>query len=309
MSENEQQQTQVATKRCVRCGKEKSRDSFYSAKGLKDGLRNWCKLCYKKYNADRSRIAKEARKNAEENPADRKAVEDFRKENTFPPQAVRKSRQITHRNVRTGEKTLQLYKSTFLEGYRNLAALGLDESTIERLFGLKNQFLMEHIETDEEYQLAYRQAMDELQSKMARLMISRAIGYDYEEEKTIYCKKDLIRKKKDNSTTAVYNKQLIGGGRWIEYRKEIMKKHQPGDTQMFIFFMTNRFPDQWKVSRELLTGRIEGYDSSPGERIRRTIEALSRDVLEQNTDRAETEHSVQDGPAQPPVGSGEDGKK
>ena len=281
--------------------------------------------------AEAKNAIKDARQNAKENPADEQKVRDFRKKHSYPPSPVRKKKTPSKRKptkaeaeraragkteescrLRQATRRSSFYKGVFLEGYKNLSALGLEETAISRLFGVKDEYVSQCIGTDEELEKSYQEAMNKLHSMLSQWILVKALGYNYEEEKITYCKQGATRKKsgKDRRMIATYNPQKkVHNSKWLEYRKEIMKKHQPGSDQLLIFYMTNRFPDKWKVSRELLTGKAEGYDSKPGERNRKAIGSLGRDVLEQNTNGPEAEHPVQDRPARVSVGSEQDGEK
>ncbi len=245
-------------------------------------------------------LIEEARKNAKENPVDINTVKGFRKKGICPPCPARKKRDVPSKpepEKKILAKQRNFYKRAFVTGYGNLVALGLELAVIERLFGVSYQYLSKQFEVDEEIQQSYLEAMDKLQNFLACQILVKGIGYDYTEEKTVYCKQGItIGKVEDGQEKANYNPRTKAKkGKWKEYRKEVFKKHQAGDTQALIFFMTNRFPDKWKVSRELLTGKAENYDSNPSERTRKAIESLARDVLEKDTNRPETEHPVQDG--------------
>ena len=46
LATNNLKATQMKTKKCSRCGIEKSENEFYTSKNYLDGLDGWCKLCY-----------------------------------------------------------------------------------------------------------------------------------------------------------------------------------------------------------------------------------------------------------------------
>lgn len=163
--------------------------------------------------------------------------------------------------------------------------LNLCKETIEILFG-KCQIE----KTGDEFEIIQKKAMDKLEKILTYSLVGQAVGYYVEEEKIKYVR------------------STVDGG-WVATEKYITKEYQPGNATLFTLLVTNKFPDKWKVSRELLTGKAEGYDSKPSQRIRKVIESLGRDVFEQNTDRPETEHSVSGGLAPIPVGNAENDKK
>lgn len=109
----------------------------------------------------------------------------------------------------------------------------------------------------------------ELEKNLSKQMLTQALGYTYNEEETTFVK---VPESKSCSSE------------WIEYKKKITKKHQPGNSQIFIMFLTNKYPDLWKVSKELIHSKSEGYDSEPSQRDRKKVIALARQILESDTD-------------------------
>lgn len=159
----------------------------------------------------------------------------------------------------------RFYKSCFLEMYRNLSVLDLSEETIKCMFGIDGRTpYRAATEKSKDFDKKMQQSMAELEAKLARMMLVQAIGYSYQDEKITYYKD------KENN-------------KWQPHKKEISTKHQCGNPQLFIMYMTNRFPDLWKVSRELVTHKGESYDNSPSQRDRKKIVALARDILEADT--------------------------
>jgi hypothetical protein len=119
--------------------------------------------------------------------------------------------------------------------------------------------------TEEENKIAFTQ----LEKKMAQQMIIQALGYKYDEEEITLIKTPATEHEPEG---------------WTEVKKRITKKHQPGNSQLFIMFMTNMFGDKWKVSKELIHSKPQGYDSEPSQRDRKKVIALARQVLEANPD-------------------------
>jgi hypothetical protein len=115
-------------------------------------------------------------------------------------------------------------------------------------------------------------AMTELQKRMAQQMLVQSLGYNFNEEEITLIK-------------APSTEHDPGG--WVEVKKKITKKHQPGNSQLFIMFMTNMFGDKWKVSKELIHSKPQGYDSEPSTRDRKKVIALARQVLEENPDKSQ----------------------
>ena len=165
----------------------------------------------------------------------------------------------------------------FLTAYETLLELGMKQRDIEILFGMNQN--EKNAMKGKNWNVARQRAMDRLEVRLAAKGIQQAVGYDYEETKTTYT---LIEDEKANY--------------WRASKKETTRKHQAGNPSMFMFIMTNKFGENWKNSKELVT-RKENYDSDPVERSRKRIGSLSRDVLKADTDKPKEEHTVQ---AEPP---------
>ena len=172
-----------------------------------------------------------------------------------------------------------IYRKRFAKAYRSLLELGMLPQQIELIFGLgKNN--TPKLRKDPEFEKQYKEAMYNLELRLSSEMMIQSLGYDYEEEKTTYKK---------------------NGDEWVETGKQHLKKHQPGNSSMFIFLMTNRFRDNWKSSKEVITKK-ENYDSAPTERARKQIASLARDVLEANTSESERKHLLSAGRSRVPDG-------
>ena len=266
----------VTTKPCNKCGKSKLTSEFYKNSSAKDGLNAWCKLCIKRYTAVRDRATRKSK------PSDQRKLKKLHHLGN-PPKPVRKPQPQEPRITEdTGEKSkikaLAFYRNCFLGAYEQLTKLGLSEQTIKTIFGCSKNGLRSYTIYEKEGEEAYQRAMSELQAKLASHMVINAIGYDYQEEKICYTKEE-------NAETGV--------NEWVEVRKEVFRKHHPGSSEQMIFFVTNRFPDKWKNSKELLTGKVQDYDETPATRHRKVIESQARDILTKNTQESETELPVQ----------------
>jgi len=177
---------------------------------------------------------------------------------------------------------LEADKNKLESAYSFLVNLGLTEAEINRAFGCAcNTYIYQ--KKSEEFETARGTALAKLENKLMVKMLQGALGYDYSEEEIVY-DKDI-----ENDT-------------WVESKKKVQRKHQPGNANMFLAFMYNRFPDNWKQSSEVVT-RKEGYDSDPKLRARKIIESLGRTILEGDTDKSKAEHTLQDGTAQLPYDS------
>lgn len=184
-------------------------------------------------------------------------------------------------------KNLATYKRRFKNAFRHLVALGLEQRHIEVIFGLGQHNFRPVCERTPEIEEARQEAMAILENRLASKMLVNAVGYDYEEEEIEYRK--VIN-------TKMGKKGRKGYDTWSPVKKRKYKKHQPGSATLFMSFMTNKFPDNWKISQEIINKK-EGYDSDPKLRARKIIESLGRTILEGDTNRPKTECSVPNEPA------------
>jgi len=198
--------------------------------------------------------------------------------------ATKKPKGKTGNASKQGKMSYQntIYKRRFNKAYKSLLQCGMLPRQIEVLFGLGTNNTPK-LRKDPEFEKEYQDAMYSLELQLSSEMMIKALGYDYEEEKITLEKVD---------------------GKWVEKKKELLKKHQAGSSAMFIFLMTNRFSNNWRSSREIITKK-ENYDSAPTERARKQIASLARDVLEASTSESARKHLVQTGFARVSDGSPE----
>ncbi len=175
-----------------------------------------------------------------------------------------------HNKTSWSEKAIDKRKCTqlnkqFLSAYKNLIELGMSKEDITAIFGMgrRNRAYVEANNPD--ITIAYEEAMDVLEAKLATRMIKQAIGYNYTEIDVSYS----------------YNPKTK---KWTTLKKTRRQRHQPGNAQIFMYFMSNNYGDHWKDMKETVIKK-EGYDSSPSKRVRSQIVSLARDVLEANTEQ------------------------
>ena len=169
----------------------------------------------------------------------------------------------THTEAANTKRKLTAMKKRFNIAHRELLKIGLSQQQIQSIFGMCENKLKVLRDNDPEIMIAYQEAMDFLEDKLTMKLIVQAVGYNYEEEKEFY--------------------EITPKGGWKKKRKEVYKRHQPGSTSAFIFLLANRWKDNWKVSKELVSKK-EGYDSEPN--VRKQIESLARDVLSADTQKS-----------------------
>ena len=169
----------------------------------------------------------------------------------------------------------QLKSDLFKDASRKIALGQIDPDSTRANVSQQIGQLQSPIEISELFELGNlseeenKQVFTQLEKKMAQQMIIQALGYKYDEEEIT-----LIKTPETEHDP----------GGWTEVKKKITKKHQPGNSQLFIMFMTNIFGDKWKVSKELIHSKPQGYDSEPSTRDRKKVIALARQVLEENPD-------------------------
>ena len=176
---------------------------------------------------------------------------------------------------------LTAHKKRFNSMYKFLLQAGMIEADISEAFGMnRDKYVIDKARKKEpDLQKSHEDAMSSLEANLTSRIVSQAIGYDYTEEKVTYEKED---------------------DEWVEKKKEVCTKHNPGSPKMMAYLMNNRFSENWKETKELVTKK-EGYDANPADRHRKQIESLATDVLEADTAESEGEHSLSDSPA--PVSS------
>jgi len=290
-------EVEVKTKICRRCKKsfDATLENFYVDRRTKDGFNKWCKSCCSDYNNERygrvktnpeeyERLVEKLimQEQARGKSRDRIAIgpeklpigNEYRGGVNPPPPPVRQISQekfvpspYGSGNNTSLAKGFKFYQDAFVNGYGNLAGLGLSDTTIRRLFGVESYSVFKsHSVLDEEADERYRYEMECLQKRLAHLMLIQAQGYSYEEERIEYKKKN---------------------GRWVEFNKKKFKKWHPGNGYMLITYLANRFPEDWKISKEVVH-KEAAYDTD-----RKKIESLARDVFAADTPESEGEPGVQ----------------
>lgn len=274
--ETEIQTTEIKTKVCRKCGLEKEIDRFGKLKSSKDGLGSYCRDCHSLYIKDHQKAKKikipENRKCSLNISPSRPVITPVREHKEYPPRVTPRM------DEKSKTKALKFYQSCFLNGYETLLSYGLSQTAIQGIFGVSRSGIDNNGLHTKEGEEAYQKGMAELQAMMCEQIVIRSLGYEYSEEKITYVKA---------------KNQQTGEFEWKEVRKEVWKKHQPSNAELVEFFMCNKFPNDWKKSSELINKREPTYDAEPGQRNRKQVESLARNILEQNPERPETECTVQ----------------
>jgi len=177
----------------------------------------------------------------------------------------------------TIKRKCDLITKRFHSAYGQLLEMGMTETQIGTVFGMGNHVGDERRKDDAMIE-THRQAMETLEAQLCGHMVAQAIGYDYEEETTTF-----QLDKPDGRDRAS----------WKATKRVKSKKHQAGNAALFMFLMTNRFKDNWKLSKELIT-KDQSYEAEPSKRVARQIESLARDVLGQNSGGARGQRKLQD---------------
>lgn len=131
---------------------------------------------------------------------------------------------------------LEEEKTTLITGW---ARKGLTEEQISKNMGIAYSTLREWKKKYPAIEAALKKGKEVVDYEVESALFKRAIGYEVEEEK-IYIQEV------DGKTTK---------------RKEITKKHIPGDTTAQIFWLKNRKPEEWrdrpKVSNETVFNKLD----------------------------------------------------
>ena len=120
---------------------------------------------------------------------------------------------------------LEEEKLTLITGW---ARKGLTDEQISKNMGIAYSTLREWKKKYSALEAALKKGKEVVDYEVESALYKRAIGYEVEEEK-------------------IYIQEIEGK---TTKRKEIVKKHIPGDTIAQIFWLKNRRPDEWRDRRE-----------------------------------------------------------
>ncbi|WP_071026004.1 transposase [Peptoniphilus raoultii] len=119
------------------------------------------------------------------------------------------------------------------------AKKGLTEEQISKNMGISYSTLREWKKKYPAIETALKKGKEVVDYEVESALFKRAMGYEYEEEKT-------------------YIQEVDGK---VTKRKEITKKHMPGDTTAQIFWLKNRKPEEWrdrpKISNESMFSKLD----------------------------------------------------
>ncbi|WP_138158767.1 transposase [Peptoniphilus catoniae] len=119
------------------------------------------------------------------------------------------------------------------------AKKGLTEEQIAKNMGIAYSTLREWKKKYEAIEAALKKGKEVVDYEVESALFKRAMGYEYEEEKT-------------------YIQEVDGK---VTKRKEIYKRHMPGDTTAQIFWLKNRKPEEWRdrprISNESMLNRLD----------------------------------------------------
>lgn len=131
---------------------------------------------------------------------------------------------------------LEEEKLTLINGW---AKKGLTEEQISKNMGISYSTLREWKKKYPTIEAALKKGKEVVDYEIESALFKRAMGYEYEEEKT-------------------YIQEVDGK---VTKRKEIYKRHMPGDTTAQIFWLKNRKPEEWRdrprISNESMFSRLD----------------------------------------------------
>lgn len=134
------------------------------------------------------------------------------------------------------EEWLEKEKLTLITGW---ARKGLTEEQISKNMGIAYSTLREWKKRYPAVQAALKKGKEVVDLEVENALYKRAIGYEYEEEKT-------------------YIQEVDGK---VTKKKEIYKRHLPGDTTAQIFWLKNRKSEEWRdrprVSNESMFSKLD----------------------------------------------------
>lgn len=116
------------------------------------------------------------------------------------------------------------------------AKKGLTEEQISKNMGIAYSTLREWKKKYSAIEAALKKGKEVVDYEVESALFKRAMGYEYEEEKTYIQEVDGVQTK----------------------RKEIIKKQIPPDTTAIIFWLKNRKPIEWRDRRhQILEGQVK----------------------------------------------------
>ena len=148
---------------------------------------------------------------------------------------------------------LEEEKLTIVTGW---AREGLTDEQISKNMGIAYSTLREWKKKYSALQAALKKGKEVVDYEVEAALYKRAIGYEAEEEK-------------------IYIQEIEGK---TTKRKEIIKKHIPGDTTAQIFWLKNRKPADWRDRKETqLSGEVKTknnpFDELTADELRKLIDS------------------------------------
>ena len=141
------------------------------------------------------------------------------------------------------------FREEYVEKAYRYALLGLTDIQMAGLFGVSQQTLNSWKKQNPLFLESLKAGKDEADSKVSKMLLQRAMGYEYEE----------IHEEKQG-------KKVI--------KKRIIKKQLPPDTTAMIFWLKNRQPELW---RDKIINELQGKDGSDLQPTVIVLPANSRD--------------------------------
>lgn len=153
------------------------------------------------------------------------------------------------------QEWLEKEKLTLIEGW---ARKGLTDEQISKNMGIAYSTLRDWKKKFPALQAALKKGKEVVDYEVESALYKRAIGYEVEEEK-------------------IYIQEIDGR---TTKRKEVIKKHIPGDTTAQIFWLKNRKPNDWRDRKETeISGELK-TSTNP-------FEGIETEVLEKMAKNAE----------------------
>ena len=138
------------------------------------------------------------------------------------------------------------------------AKKGLTEEQISKNMGIAYSTLREWKKKYPAIEAALKKGKEVVDYEVESALFKRAMGYEYEEEKTYIQEVDGVQTK----------------------RKEIIKKQIPPDTTAIIFWLKNRKPIEWRDRRhQILEGQVDLNNKNPFDEL--TAEELRKIIKDQ----------------------------
>lgn len=137
------------------------------------------------------------------------------------------------------------YKAEYTELAFNYALLGADDEDLGRMFEVSERTIGVWKRKHLEFSSALKDGKDKADSKVAKSLYKRALGYEYDE--VTFERVD----NKVNLEIGVKNGEVCDMKTSDTYKKRIITKEMPADVKAAIHWLNNRQAKHWREKKEV----------------------------------------------------------